>query len=203
MKKIAFALAFSFFSFQIIAQNSIPEPEKKYKFGFDFGVNYSFAFVNKPLPNTKEISNGIGARLGVLSEFKISKKLYLSPKAEISFNNAKINYEYSDDSYRIMPLTLELMVPVKVYLAKGKWNSYFFAGPNFKIPIARKSPFENFFEPNSDLSIDLGVGAEQRFEKYKFSPELRFSFGFLNVNRDPSLTYVYNGSVSLVLKFIE
>lgn len=203
MKSVTIGIVFTFLMANLFAQSDNTLKDRKWKFGFDLGLNYSYAIVNKPLPNHATLTNKIGFRLGVLAEYKISKLISLSPKTELSFNNAIIEYEYNPLPYRIMPVTLELMTPVLFNLENIKLNPYCFVGPNVKIPLSKKTVDPSFFPAQTDLSIDFGIGVRKGFSSFNFSPELRFSFGFLNINRDPAMNYLYNQSISLVLKFIE
>ena len=64
------------------------------------------------LPSNATLSNNLGFRLGILADYKIYKSLSISPKAELSFNNGKINFiniDGSNTEYEIMPISLDFM----------------------------------------------------------------------------------------------
>jgi hypothetical protein len=94
------------------------------------------------------------------------------------------------------------MVPVLVKMPREKHKPYFFVGPKVKIPLTKQNTASTIYSGNTDLAIDFGIGLDNVFSQFNFSPELRYSYGLLNVNKNPTFRSIYSHSFSLVFKFL-
>jgi hypothetical protein len=205
MKKVVLVVSVVFLAIHSFSQEPTTNSNKPIKAGFDFGLNYSNISTDNSLPSGAEVNNELGFRLGILAEFKLSKILFLSPKAELSMNNGSITQYFSDGSvakYDVLPIGLEFMAPIVVKMPREKYKPYFFVGPKVKIPLTAQSTATTTFLGKADLAIDFGIGLDNVFSQFNFSPELRYSYGLLNVNRNPAFQSIYSHSVSLVFKFL-
>jgi hypothetical protein len=206
MKKTVMVLAILFFGGQIAAQLKETLEHKRSFLGFNIGCNYSNVFVLGE--NIGQIHNGAGFRLGLLASEEINERLTLSPKAELSFNDGTIVYSSSNlqTTYEIYPINVDMMLHVNHKLSGNKFGAYILAGPNIRLPIKSRSlNFNNInlssYGNNPDIAIDIGFGYEKLKKYYCFAPELRYSIGLLNVNKDPALDHVYFHNVTLVFNF--
>jgi hypothetical protein len=205
MKKVVLVVSVVLLSMNSFTQETSENSNKPIKAGFVFGLNYSNLLTDNGLPSGAEVNNELGFRLGILAEFKLSKILFLSPKAELSMNNGGITQYHPDASvskYDILPIGLEFMVPLLVKMPREKHKPYFFIGPKVKIPLTAQSTSTTIYSGRTDLAIDFGIGLDNTFSHFNFSPELRYSYGLLNVNRNPAFQSIYSHSVSLVFKFL-
>ena len=84
---------------------------------------------------------------------------------------------------------------------KGKTIPYILAGPNFRLPLKNKSKSSTEFENKPDLTLDFGIGLENRLKYFIFAPEIRYSLGLLNVNENPTFQSLNYHNISLVLNF--
>jgi len=112
MKKVIFVTGLFISSLTVFSQSEGSVNEKRMKCGFSLGINHSNLLDNEMLSSNASLSNNLGFRLGILSDYKISKFLSISPKAEMSFNNSEVNFNNIDGSqteYEIMPISLDLM----------------------------------------------------------------------------------------------
>tara|TARA_B110000967_G_C18646003_1_gene440910 strand:+ start:156 stop:527 length:372 start_codon:yes stop_codon:yes gene_type:complete len=112
MKKVIFVTGLFISSLTVFSQSESSVNEKRMKYGFSLGINHSNLLDNEMLSSNASLSNNLGFRLGILSDYKISKFLSISPKAEMSFNNSEVNFNNIDGSqteYEIMPISLDLM----------------------------------------------------------------------------------------------
>lgn len=176
---------------------------KRTQFGFNLGLNYSNLIDNPVLTESAFISNGLGIRLGLLADIRLTNWLYTSPKAEMAFNNSKVVFNQNDGSqsvYDVFPVSLEFMNHFTLKNARMKHKPYFYAGPNFRLSLDKPdTPIE--FATRPDLAIDFGIGIDTQIKYFNFAPELRYSFGLLNVNSNPQIQSLNFHNISLVLNF--
>ena len=206
MKKVVFVVGLLISSFAVFSQSDSNTLEKRLKYGFNLGMNQSNVLDNGKLPSNASLSNNLGFRLGILADYKISKFLSISPKAEMSFNNGEVNFTNIDDTkteYEIMPISLDLMTHFTFKKNNEKLSPYFFFGPNVKIPISEKNDNSTTFSTKPDFAIDFGIGVDRPFTHFHFSPELRYSFGLLNINQNPSIQSLYFHNISLDFNFLK
>lgn len=193
-------------SMAVFSQSDVTVNEKRINYGFNLGINHSILLGNEMLPSNASLSNNIGFSLGVLADFKASRFLLISPKAELSFNNSSVKFSGITGfhgEYEVMPISLGFMTHFIFKKNNAKLSPYFFFGPNVKIPVFEKNNNSTTFSTNPDFAIDLGIGFDRPFSRFNFSPEIRYSFGLLNVNQHPSLQTLNFHNVSLLFNFLE
>jgi len=179
------------------------ETGRRINFGFNLGANYTIVHSQESLPNEAEISNGLGFNLGILMDYKVSKKFIFSPKVELSFNNGSINSKNSDgsfNSYNVLPVSVNVMTHF-VYKLGNSGSFYFLAGPNFKLPVFNNSESTTDYGSNYDLAIDFGIGLEGALAYFIVAPELKYSFGLLDVNQNPMYRNINMHTISIVFSF--
>lgn len=204
MKKVVFVIGIFINSLTILSQAD-SSSNSKLNYGFNLGVNHSNLIESKVLPNNASLSNGLGFRLGVLMDYRITDFMFISPKAEMSFNNSKVyltNTDGSSSEHNVMPISIEFMTHFIFKKKNEKLSPYLYFGPNVKIPVSKKSSNSTAFSTNTDFAIDFGIGIEKPFTYFNFSPELRYSFGLLDVNQHPSIQSLYFHNISIVLNFV-
>ena len=204
MKKVILVITLFSCSLAAFSQSAGTVNERRIKYGFNLGVNYSNLLGKEMLPSNASLSNNWGFRLGILADYRIYNFLSVSPKAEVSFNNSRLSFSNTDGStaYSVMPVSFELVTHFIFKKKNEKLSPYFFFGPNLKIPISKKLENSTTFPTNADFAIDFGVGIDKSFTKFNFSPELRYSFGLLNVNKHPSIQSLSFHNISLVFNFL-
>jgi hypothetical protein len=197
MKNLVIATIFSMAivpSFAQIKGNS--EKSKFATFGFDLGVNRSNLSFSSTQTDGDLITNGLGYRIGVVSNFRVTKKISIAPKAELSFNSSALS---SSSENLVNPSNLELLGHLKYKFSAGNLSPYIIAGPNFRLPIDGFK--DNLIPTKQNVAIDIGVGLDVPIFKKKISPELRYSYGLGNINRDASVSDLKFHNISLVLIF--
>lgn len=174
--------------------------DKKARFGFNLGVNHSILKKDKSNTENFELSNGFGGTIGVLADLKLSNNIYIVPEANLSFITGESKLNFTDDTQlnvKVPESVIGFFVPI-VYKFKGeKHRPYLIAGPNIRIPLHADEKSRLW---NSDLAFDFGIGLEKGMKFFCFSPELRYSYGWQNVNRNLFFPNIYYHSISLVLK---
>ena len=204
MKNVVLLTAMGLFSFGVFAQEGEDQVERKVRFGFNFSANYSNLYSNDALPNDAEVSNGPGFGLGVLMDYSISEKWMISPKSELSLYNSGVDLTNSEGTvarYDVFPAAINSMVHVAYKIGDGKMLPYFFVGPTFRVPVSLETGETTTFESTPDLAFDLGFGLENKLKHFIFAPELKYTFGFMDVNNNPALQSLNFHSVSLILNF--
>ena len=204
MKQVVIAILILFSSIFSYAQSDDSDVEKKVQFGFNLGVNYANLHSKKALPTNMEISNGPGFRLGLLSSIKFNDVISLWTKGELAFNQSKVLFSDLDNStfYKVMPISLEF-APHLVFTKKnGNLNPFVFIGPSIKLPVEERVPNTSIFPTGKDFAVDFGIGLNKALPYFNFAPELRYSYGLLNINKHPAIQTLNFHSISLIFNFI-
>lgn len=186
----------------LLASTVYSQENKRVNFGFNLGVNYSNLIGLSQSENASSV-NKAGIRLGILADINLIGPLYVAPKAELSFNDSRVDFYNSNfDDYQVYATTLDFMTHFILKKKNDKRSPYVFIGPNVKLPISSNQGSTTVYKQNSDFAIDFGIGLENSFKVFNFSPELRYSMGLLNVNTYPVLEENVNfHNISLVLNF--
>ncbi|MCK4662211.1 MAG: PorT family protein [Bacteroidales bacterium] len=185
-----------------LSQTESSDNDSKFRFGFNLGADYSNLQSKETLPSNANISNGVGFSFGAFMDYSISKNFLFSPKSELSFNNSSVDFENIDNStYEIFPISLDFMIHFVYKIGNSNNIPYLLIGPKLKLPIEKKSTSSTEFKINPDFAIDFGIGLENKTKYFIFAPELRYSFGLLNVNQNPTLQTLNFHNISLILNF--
>lgn len=203
MKRVFIVVVLIAATLSIHAQNGNEITTKRAKYGFSIGMNHANLLHDESLPQLASVANGPGFQLGILGEFQLSRFLFLKPRAEISFNNSSVKSLSLDGSpltYEVMPVNAGLMTHLMVKMPRNKLSPYFFAGPEYKLPLNKPEGTAEFGTGN-DLAIDFGIGFDKAFTHFIFAPELRYSYGLLNVSKDPIIQNLNFHNISMVFSF--
>ncbi|GAB2763377.1 hypothetical protein GCM10027275_00470 [Rhabdobacter roseus] len=137
-------------------------------------------------------------RVGVIANAYLSEHFDLRTTPGISLYARSVDYRFTGGSTR--PETREstwIEIPVLLkYKSTRRVNTrmYLLAGmtlgieTNVKRSRANGPSGSRLDTQTTDLTLDYGVGFEQFFEFFKFSPELRFSHGMVNLLRPTDST---------------
>ncbi len=166
-------------------------------FGFSFGLNRSNLQFGAAQENGDQIVNGLGYRLGVVSELRLGKRWVISPKADLSFNAAQLNQSNTD--YSVSASSLELMGHLKYRFAKSNFSPYVLAGPNYRVPLSTRN--ENSVPTRNDLAIDVGLGLDIPLIGFKISPEVRYSYGLTNISTSDDFSDLNHHNIAVSLIF--
>jgi hypothetical protein len=173
-------------------------------YGYNLGINYSNLLSKESLPNNAKIYNGLGFREGITGYYSIRKRIIFSPKMEASFNRSWVelfNADNSKSTYKVLKFSLDLMTHFIFKINHEKSSPYILLGPMYRQPISFRFKQSDSFKTKPDLAIDFGIGYEKINEYFVFAPELRYSYGLLNVNRNPMLQSLNFNTLTLVLNF--
>lgn len=161
-------------------------------------VKYTNDFVNTSPNNLNGLVNidakaSPGFALGFYANFRLSEFWDFRIHTSTSFYERTLEYRFQDGKTesKIIESTLfetPLLFKYRSQL-RGTKGMYLIAGikPSFALATRQKDEASVRIK-NSDLSIEYGIGLDVFFPYFKFSPELRFSHGILNVfdSKDPN-----------------
>lgn len=183
-------------SFQLHAQDEV-QKNKIATFGFDLGVNRSNLAFGSDQDGAGDITNGLGYRLGIISNFRLSEKFSLAPKAELSFNASRLNQNSVE--YKVNPVNIEAMVHLKYKFFRSRFTPYIVAGPNLRVPLSNTTG--DFIPTKKDIAIDAGLGIDIPLRNIMISPEIRYSFGLINISNSSNVSDINYNNLSIVLAF--
>jgi hypothetical protein len=180
--------------------------DRKFSYGFSIGLhttsyelNYSDQFVSKKFDTVHSVQPRFipGFSLGFLVNYRLNEffDLRLMPKA--GFYSHGLTYLYTNrttQSQLIETTMVEFPILLKFKsMRRGNVRMYMVGGftPAFEasgkndigtssgaIPISKRN-----------LSVDAGIGFDFYFPLFKFSPELRFSRGIIDMLGDEASIY--------------
>jgi len=204
MLRIAFAFLFFSTYLSSFGQEGLSLSPKS-QYGFSFGINYPNLLYNNNLPGNATINNKVGASLGISGNYRISNLIVLAPKTEISFNRTRIDFKNLDGTnqkYEVAPISLNAMLHARFNVNSAVGSTYFLVGPQVRVPLSNNSNSTTAFGTKSDFAIDLGIGWNKPFNNINFLPELRYSAGLLNINKNPAIKSLKLHTISLIFNFL-
>lgn len=165
-------------------------------FGFSFGLNRSNLQFGSAQEDGDQIVNGMGYRLGLVSEFRLGQRFVITPKADLSFNAGQLSQD--SRSYAVSASSLELMGHLKYRFARSNFSPYILAGPNYRMPLQNRT--DDYVPTRNDVALDVGVGLDIPLIGFKVSPELRYSYGLTNITNSETFSDLnyHNIAVSLI-----
>ena len=234
--KIIYGLFFFFFMVGFSAtaqkkkwvQENLPGYDKqKYHYGFSLAVHSSFNNIIynndfDSIPNLSAIlpQASPGFSIGFLINARLSEYWDIRLHPNFVFYETRLNYHFAGSQGNEGSVREELIEGTRIeFPLLLKWKSsrhgnhrmYLIGGIKPVLEGGKRKDEDSTQDRveliRSDLAIDIGFGSEIYFSFFKFSPELRFSYGLSNLlaSRDNILTrgldrVTYN-SVTLYLNF--
>ncbi|MEM9895511.1 MAG: porin family protein [Bacteroidota bacterium] len=133
-----------------------------------------------------------GFKLGFLANVKLTQYLDFRGSITVGFYEHDLTYRFTDgtDLRALKDATMiELPMLLKYKSARrGNLAMYLLAGINPSIEAAGRGDegdqLETLELDNWDMSIDVGVGLDIYYPFFKFSPEIRYSYGLRNMLTD-------------------
>lgn len=174
--------------------------EKPVHFGFLFGLGTSRFIVDH-----SKTFNAAGNRVvtvvspttfafqvGGIANFVLSKHFDFKTGVNVALYGRQVDYrldpaltlpEYAPEIRESTWLEIPLLIKFK---SQRRENSRMYLDAGFKVGLeasVRKNSSTNILltTKSSDLSLEYGIGFEQFFKYFKFTPELRFSHGLTNM----------------------
>ena len=189
--------------------------EKPVHFGFLFGFsssNYFLQAANQTAFGTDSVRSprNFGFQIGGLVNYAFDKHWEIKSginialyEREIQFSNDMNNPLWRESTWLEVPVLLKLRS-----VRRNNHRMYVIGGAKLGIEANVKKKSTALSANTADLSLEYGFGLEQYFQFFKFTPEIRFSHGLLNLYVPPSVPGGYtrlNGinthTVTLLINF--
>jgi outer membrane protein with beta-barrel domain len=194
-----------FASAQINKEINLPTYDERWlHYGFRFGLHsayynlkYSDAFVQSPAFDSVHsilAKPKIGFSVGFVANFRINNYWKLRLLPGVNFSEYQVEYNYTNDPQFISqePLKelvestmVELQILLKYKSIRRKNTAvYFVVGLTPSLEANGRKDKNNelrLLTNNKNLTAELGFGVDIYNEWYKFSPEIRFSRGLVNM----------------------
>ena len=182
---------------------------KKLHFGFSLGMNFMNFSIQPiknmnsiPLIRTVESVAKPGFNLGIVSDLRLNRHFNLRFIPALAYTQRDIHFGMIDEStqenYTIVKQVestfIELPFSVKYRSTRvTNGRAYLLAGIKYNIDMVSQAKVEdkNLFKVKKhDFLYELGFGVDVYFEFFKFSLEIKASFGLNNilVNDDTQFT---------------
>lgn len=180
--------------------------KKGYYFGITLGFNASGYRVEKHtlLINSDSVKTvnsiyGPGFNLGIVANIKLGKQFdfrFLLPT--LSFADRKLQYKMTNNSIvekKIESVFLEFPVHFRYKSKPYKdFRVFVVAGLKYSVDLAsnsRSRKAEDLLKlQQHDLAVEFGVGFQVFFPYFILSPEIKFSYGVMDIHaRDTNITF--------------
>ncbi len=213
LKKIILVAVFISICFFADAQRKKVLNTPKYDLDpLHFGFTVGFNTMDFDIYNSKFINNfdtvysvntlrQAGFNLGIVSNLRLMPYLDLRFLPGISFGQRNLEYlvrTNSGFSKRVMKIEstfLEFPLEIK-YKAKriNNYRPYLIAGLNYRLDLAARKEIKEEEKPmilleRDDLYYELGFGVDYYLPFFKFSTEIKYAVGLVNIIRPDGTEY--------------
>jgi hypothetical protein len=190
-------------------QKRLPKYDRqRLHFGFTLGVN-STTFAVRNVDNINQFDSvfvidpqpQVGFNLGIITDLRIGQHFNLRFIPDLSFADRRLKYTLStldtlgqpverSEEQKLESVLLEFPLSLKfksVRINDGNWRVYILGGGKFIMDMASQSKIktgdnEVVVKLNRlDYAYEVGVGFDIYMQYFKFSPELKVSFGLNNL----------------------
>ena len=192
-----------FFFFSInLAQSEKPlnnpiYDNQAYHFGFTLGlsnnkfqINYSESFINQHEINQILSEYEPGFNVGIVIDLRMSNNTNLRLTPSFNFTDQKLYYT-ENNRISIQPSNntgvSHFEIPVYLKYRSERINNgrvYLLMGGKFMLDMSsveKLTQSGNLKFKKTNYSIDIGFGIDVYFAYFKFSPEIKYSYGIVNV----------------------
>lgn len=182
-----------------VKRNNPNYDDKKLTYGFLIGlhstayqIKYSDRFVTQEFDSLYAVEPdwSPGFSLGFIMNYKVADLLDLRLTPTVAFYEHKLLYRYTDDQPNDEQTVETTMVEFPVLLKfkserRENLRMYMIGGVKPSIEASGKKELKNVTSEleitGGNVSLDVGFGLDIYYPLFKFSPELRFSRGMVNV----------------------
>ena len=185
-------------SYKWARRNNPNYDDKKLTYGFLIGlhtatyqIKYSDTFVSPSLDSVHSVIPfwRPGFSLGFIVNYRLTEFLDLRITPEVAFYEHKLRYNYIDGTsldHLVETTMVEFPLLLKYKsMRRGNVRMYMIGGVKPGIEASGKKEIENTTKgievKNVNLNLEAGLGFDLYFPLFKFSPELRFSRGLMDV----------------------
>ena len=216
--KYHIVLVFLFICFNSVAQSNKKSQNlsrydfQKIHFGFTLGINELNFNVKK---NSNTITNDSlktlysksqkGFNLGIVSNLRIGKYTDLRFVPALIFGERQLEYSFSDslntnDVKKIESTLIDFPIYIKYKSERyNNFRAFVIGGIKYSLDIASQSDIDDEGQKlvklkKNDLMGEVGFGLDFYLEYFKFSPQIKLSYGLINLLK--SEDSVYSNSIN-------
>jgi hypothetical protein len=164
-----------------------------------FKLKYSDAFTSDKLDTVHSIMPDVsfGFSLGFITDFRLHDQFNIRVLPKVSFYEFSVDYFYTDESninQLIEATYVEVPILLKYKSERHKnFRMYLVGGIAPGLEVSGKKRKENstnkLLTHDFNISAEAGFGVDMYFPLFKFSPEVRFSRGLLNILKEDQFGY--------------
>ena len=179
-----------------VQRNNPNYDDKKLTYGFlmalhtsNYQVDYADQFITQQFDTVHSVNPmwSSGFSLGFIVNYRISEFVDLRLTPQVAFYEQSVRYQYTDETYT--DATVEsTMVEVPILLKykserRGNIRMYMIGGvkPAFEASGRKEQTKEELELKGTNISIEAGFGFDLYYPLFKFSPEIRFSRGIIDI----------------------
>ena len=205
-----------------VQRNNPNYDDKKLTYGFlialhtsTYQVDYADKFITQQFDTVHSVNPiwSSGFSLGFIVNYRLSEFFDLRLTPQVAFYEQRVRYQYTDETFA--DETVEsTMVEIPVLLKykserRGNIRMYMIGGvkPAFEASGKKEQTKEELELKGTNISIEAGFGFDLYYPLFKFSPEIRFSRGLIDILGNTTnefgqpLTRVNTNTVTVYLLF--
>jgi hypothetical protein len=182
-----------------VEKNNPNYDQRKLTYGFLIGlhtgiyqIKYSDAFVNSPkYENLHSVTPAWkpGFSLGFIVNYRLNEYLDFRITPKVAFYEHEVKYMYTDNTASEVKLVETTMVELPVLLKykserRGNIRMYMIGGVKPGIQASGQKELENSESlevKTANVNLEAGFGFDLYYPLFKFSPEIRFSRGVMDI----------------------
>ena len=159
-----------------------------------FQLKYSDKFVTPEMDSVHSImpANAFGFSLGFITDFRLEDQFNVRVLPKVSFYEFPVDFNYTDGTTNkqlIESTFVEIPVLLKYKSERHKNFRFYFVGglaPGLEVSgKKRKEQSDNrLITHDFNLNMEVGFGIDMYYPLFKFSPEIRFSKGLVNLLKE-------------------
>jgi hypothetical protein len=205
-----------------VQRNNPNYDDKKLTYGFliglhtsSFQIKYSEKFVTPAFDSVHAVVPGwsAGFSLGFIVNYKLADLLDIRLTPKVGFYNNQLTYTYTDKTAPNTRNVESTMVEFPILLKykserRGNVRMYMIGGVTPAVQASNQKLDETNVETKrANLSLEAGFGFDLYYPLFKFSPEIRFSRGMLNLldnttnKYGQALQYINTNTITIYLLF--
>lgn len=200
-KKVIAVCAATVVCFQSLAQDTNNKPMN---YGISLGANLPFmtasADANSQTVSKTGVTNSAGFRLGLLAERQLNKHFVIAAASDLSFYGSQVRVHKKDNSIDTfeLPPVVEVALHMRYNILNAQWKPWVQAGPSYRIPLLSNTLTTRQLV-RSIAAIDVGIGADRKFNNFCMSYEVRYSYGLTNISGIDGVKDINMNSLAVIV----
>lgn len=168
----------------------------------DFKIGRTKDFINADSIQSIHSAYGPGFNLGIVSNLRMGKYFDLRFLPSLAFAGKNIDFTKTDKSVvekKIESIIIDFPLEVRFKSQPiGDIRVYVLTGMKYSIDLASNAKSRKAEDQvrvrASDVAVEAGMGLQFFFPLFVFSPEIKFSYGVLNLHA-PNNTLIYSNVI--------